>query len=200
MSNLTERYEHLCNTRAAYRVRIAEQEVCINTLKGEQDQLVDLVTKFDVLLKVSEQELTSKLDEIVNNMLKVFEFDNYVFCSEFTQLRGCLGLEMYLLKNGERIELAGALGGGLLDILAIVLRVYIMLITSASRILILDEPFKFLSAAYKPKLKTFLNMLKDIYEFQFIIVTHDTALLDCANIIYEVTESGKVRLSETIHA
>jgi ABC-type nitrate/sulfonate/bicarbonate transport system ATPase subunit len=75
-------------------------------------------------------------------------------------------------------------GGGVLDVAAFALRLAAITLTKphARRIIIMDEPFRFVSEAFRSRIKDMLESLAEEYGFQFIMVTHIKELICGRNI------------------
>jgi ABC-type sulfate/molybdate transport systems ATPase subunit len=67
-----------------------------------------------------------------------------------------------------------ASGGGVVDVAAFALRIACLTLRKPAlrKVLILDEPFRFLSAEYRPRVRSLIESLADEFGVQFIIVTH----------------------------
>lgn len=91
-----------------------------------------------------------------------------------------------------------ARGGGLAATIGFLLRVVILLLKngqSGSNILILDETFGMVSAEYLPGVSQFLRELVDRTEIQVVMVTHQTELVEDADVVYRfTTENGKTKV------
>ncbi len=79
-----------------------------------------------------------------------------------------------LVKSGNEEDLFSS-GGGILDIVSFLARVVVLtsFYRKDQRVLRLDEPFKNLSAQYRPKAVELLQRLSDTFDIQIIMVTHD---------------------------
>ena len=100
----------------------------------------------------------------------------------------------FIIENGRRRDLREDLGGGILDLVALCLRVVIWAIKSprSAPVIILDEPLKFLDCERLDTAGAMINKLSEMLGVQFIIITHEEDLFDCANFHYRVTKVGDV--------
>jgi len=149
--------------------------------------------------KSTQNSLSFQIEEIVNLALDaVFEDSNYKFKITFIEKRNRTEAELYVLKNGHRMNPVKANGGGLLDILSFALRISLWTLCKSTPTLIMDEPFKFLSKELQEKAGTLVQTLSDKLKLQFIIVTHEQAIIDCADRIFVVTQTKGVSKVELI--
>ena len=81
-----------------------------------------------------------------------------------------------------------ASGVGAVDVASFALRVasWSMQRPKSRSTLILDEPFRFLSADYQEQASVMIKEISDKLGIQFIIITHETILTSCADKIFEV--------------
>lgn len=104
-------------------------------------------------------------------------FDNpYTFEIRFDQKRNRTEARAVLVRDGEEHDPLSATGGGVVDVTAFALRLAVLLTRHPAprRILILDEPFRFVSAEYRPRVRVLLETLADELDFQLVLVSHIT--------------------------
>lgn len=85
---------------------------------------------------------------------------------------------MVFIRDGQEIDPMSASGGGVIDVAAFALRLACLLLATPRprRLLVLDEPFRFVSAKYRPKIRALLLQLSEELGVQIILVTHITEL------------------------
>lgn len=87
--------------------------------------------------------------------------------------RGTLAIEHVVLDGGgNALNPLQATGGGLVDVLAFALRLASLILSGSEQLLILDEPFRFLSRDKLPIIKEAVSVLSEQYGIQIIMVTH----------------------------
>jgi len=120
----------------------------------------------------------------------------YSFECEFVNQKTTTVLEMYLVRDGERYDPMESCGYGIVDIVCFALRVSMLwLQSSASKILILDEPFRQVSEMYRPRLSSFLKSVCADTGIQIIMVTHIPELADGADhVIHVKMADGKSKV------
>ncbi len=69
--------------------------------------------------------------------------------------------------------------GGVVDVAAFTLQLSSLMLKKppVRRVMILDEPFKFVSEEYRPGIRQMLEKLSEEFNFQFILVTHIVELM-----------------------
>ena len=116
----------------------------------------------------------NKIAAVVSRCLSSIFSDPYEFCIDFAQKRGKTEARMYFKRNGKELDPLSATGGGVVDVAAFALRVAALLLTlpAQRKLVILDEPFKFLSEQYRPAVREMLELLAEEFQIQFVIITH----------------------------
>jgi len=126
-----------------------------------------------------QQKAHHQIAGVVSRCLQTVFQDNYGFKINFERKRGRTEANLILLKDGYEIEDAlNSDSGGVVDVAAFALRLSCLVLAKPSlrRILILDEPFKFVSEEYRDNIKSLLKGLAKDFKMQFIMVTHITEL------------------------
>lgn len=99
--------------------------------------------------------------------------------------------------DGDVIEtpILEARGGGLAAVVGFLLRVVVLaLSTTKSRLLVLDESFSMVSEEYLPAVAQFLREVVDQSGVQIILVTHQEALTENADVVYRFSQqAGKTK-------
>lgn len=121
----------------------------------------------------------ARLAGVVSRCLAgVFGDGAYQFKIRFTEKRGKTEAELLFRRNGLDVDPLSAGGGGAVDVAAFALRLACLLLARPPlrRLLVLDEPFKMLSAEYRPAVRLLLEKLAAELGVQFVLVTHSAEL------------------------
>lgn len=163
-----------------------------SALEEAQTQLEVTLTCQKLIQAISgaiQTEVHGKLIEIVNQCLKtVFGSDAYQFKIDFQLKRGKTEAVMLFTRNGIEVDPLSASGGGVVDVAAFGLRLAALVLMrkpKLRRIVVFDEPFRFVSRNHWPKLVRLIEKLGEELDVQFIIVTHCPEL-NCGTVI-EIT-------------
>lgn len=108
---------------------------------------------------------------------------------------GDLSALAFHLKQGDLVtDVLGAKGGGVVGVVGFLLRVLVLLAhrPSLRPFMVLDETFSHLSSEYVPNMANLLRELADQTGIQFIMVTHEPAFGDAADVVYEVSQTNGV--------
>lgn len=139
--------------------------------------LQDTITARQISQEVAstlQQQCFNQIGHVVTKCLTAVFDDPYTFKLEYTQKAGKTQVGFKFLRNGHEIDPMLAAGGGVIDIASFALRVAALLLSKPTprMVLILDEPFRFVSAEYRDRVRLLIEKLATEMGIQFIIVTH----------------------------
>lgn len=153
----------------------AQAYIDLEQLKHKREVYEQAAQLFKDLSTKAQEQFHVRIMQIVTYCLReVFGEDAYEFKIIFEQKRNQVEATMVFLRGGEMFDPVSAAGGGCLDVAAFALRLAVLYMTrrSTRSVMILDEPFRYLSVEYRPKIAALLEKLATEFDFQFIMVTH----------------------------
>ena len=151
---------------------------------SEQDHLDEAVEKLtaeeeaqqivQTICSTIQQHAHKQVCDLVTSCLQFVFDDPYTFDIRFERKRGKTEAVLLFKRNGEEIDPMSAAGGGVIDVASFGLRLAAILLGKPKRrpVLVLDEPFKFVSRDYLPRVRELLEALAKEKDFQLIMVTH----------------------------
>lgn len=178
-----------------------ELEEQISQLKRDMLTLDQCGKVFSSLLERSQSQMKDKIEALVSYSLsKVFERD-LKFHLIFKEARHQLAVEFMLSSietGGQPVRLTESRGGGICEVAGFVLRLLFLLLTKDQRkILILDEPFSWVSEQYMDNLISLIRELSEMSGIQFIVVTHNAKLAEMGDKRYSFAlKDGKTHVQE----
>lgn len=157
--------------------RLVDEE----TLKQRESRLDALLHEKEVLLKSQalvqevakevQSQLSLKLSNIVNLGISTC-FPGYGFEVVYITSRGKTEVQ-FVVKDGDTpIDVMNQNGGGFVDVIAFCLRLAVYSISNVSNVMILDEPFRFISKGLRMKIADLVSLLSEKLGLQIIEVTH----------------------------
>lgn len=149
------------------------------------NQELETILKSQTLVQKVAQEtqslLSSKIDNIVNLGLATC-FPEYSFALEYIPARGKTEVNFVIRDGKEPIDILNQNGGGLVDLVCFCLRVAVFSISSTDNVIILDEPFKYVSRGLRTRVAELIHTLSERLNIQFLEVTHINELAEtCDN-------------------
>lgn len=173
---------------------VAEKSAAKSALTRNRQLVIDGEAEYDaadeaqkivqVVAETIQQEAHGKLSAVVQKALDTVFEEPYEFKIRFEQERGRTSAHLVFVRNGKEVRPMDAAGGGVIDVASFALRVASLMLSRPGkrRTMILDEPFKFVSADKRPQLCIMLEQLSEDLSIQFINVTHILEL-QCGNVI-----------------
>ena len=133
-------------------------------------------TELRTISEAIQHTVYARIETTVTHALQfVFPNEDYRCVVTTSQKRGRVEAQIEVEHNGVRMDPLTQCGGGVVDVVSFALR--LVCITSnpdkSRRVLVLDEPFKYVSADYRHRASLLLDNLSTELGFQLIIVTHD---------------------------
>lgn len=148
----------------------------------------------------TQERLQFHISEITSLAMDAVFALPYKVEAEFVERRNKIECDLYFTRGGERISPTKEAGGGALDVAAFALRIacYTMMRQRSSPVIILDEPFRFLSKDMQERAALLLKELSTKLGIQFIIVTHEKQLTNAADKVFEITKTKRISKANEI--
>lgn len=172
IERLSFRLKHLQETIKEEQRELDKAETSIQRTQEAQEILQHLA-------QAVQQKAHQKISEVVSLCLKaVFGEDAYEFYIEFERRRGKTEAILKFKRGELDADPLSATGGGVVDVAAFALRVSCLMLhrPKLSKLIVLDEPFKFVSAQYRDKVRMMLEELSQDLKIQIVQVTHSEEL------------------------
>ena len=179
------------------------QELCVNArvLDKQINHAVSTLAHLDkeqhLLEKVNEfftTQISTKIDDVKNKLESLvnqglsFIFSDYDIKISIVANHKNNKTQFSLdIIQGKTIGRQDMYGGGVLAIIALLLKLSCIVITGTARFVIFDESLAFVSIEYQERVSLFLKELARELGFEIILIAHQPRLSTHANTIYEVT-------------
>lgn len=167
----------------------AKEETKINALKSALELTEQAQIFLQKVAKETQSQLKLRIEDIVNLALETCFPSEYTFRINFNISRGKTEAELVFedQKTGREIDPINASGGGVVDLTAFALRIAsYTLERNSDNVIILDEPFRFLSRDLQSRAGEIIKTLSEKMGLQIILVTHIPELIDRADSVFEV--------------
>ena len=137
----------------------------------------------------TQQKLQFHISDITSLALEAVFPDPYKLKANFIQRRNKTECDLTFVRDEMEIDPIEASGVGAIDVAAFALRIasWSMNIPHTRNTIILDEPFRFLSKNYQEQASMMIKEISQKLGIQCIIVTHETALTESADKIFNVS-------------
>jgi DNA repair exonuclease SbcCD ATPase subunit len=169
--------------------KLAKDLVDINDIAIHLDEAQAFLQE---IARSTQEQLKFHVVDVVQLALDTCFPGEYIFDVVFEIKRGRTGAQLVFKKNNIEIDPMEASGGGAVDLAAFALRISAWSLGHTDNVLIFDEPFRFLSRDLQPRAGEIMKKLSKHLGLQMILVTHNQAIIDSADRIFEVTQKDGV--------
>ena len=183
------------NRERGAQIALQNQISDLTTNQEESEEhLSNLEMAREILQRIA-QDTQNNLQFHISGLVSTAEAsifpDPYEFVVEFVARRDKTECDLLLSKNGEKFSPFSACGGGPIDVASFALRLVAWSLHKTFPVIILDEPFKFVSVDLQPKCSEMLKTLSSKLGLQSIMISLLPQIIDSADRIF-VVENGKV--------
>lgn len=166
--------DDLAATKAAAGKRLKR---CRAEVAGAEEHYYAAEEAQQVVQAVAEtiqEQAHGRIAGVVTRCLATVFDEPYEFKIEFERARGRTEARLRFVREGLSVNPIDSSGGGVVDVAAFALRVSCLMLKrpAARRVLVVDEPFRFVSANYRHRVAQMLEELSAELGIQFIMVTH----------------------------
>lgn len=180
--------------RDIYRHQQKEAEQQILSLS---QQIVDLEEAREVVNSVmvaTQSTVKDFIEEVVSLALKTVFGDSYALKVTYEIKRNKPEASLMILKDDIEFDPADEVGGGVIDVAALGLRMAMWALANPKPepILILDEPARFVSRDLIEEFGKMVKVCSEMLGLQIIMVSHDPSMIAVADRSFEVTQTNGV--------
>jgi len=196
LSLMMGRLEELKAERRLLLRRMDEVEKQLSESEREVERLGKALAVVREVVQQTEAQISGRIERIVNLALKSIFPESYRFNLRLLSRRGKTEAEINLTRDGFELHPLQAVGGGVVDILSVALRIALWSLSKprTRKTIILDEPFRHLSADLLPLASRMLKEISRELGIQFIVVTHSKELVHEADRVFRVEKKSGVSI------
>lgn len=142
----------------------------VQRLTDRKKAVEELVLVVQKAARDTQDQLRVRIEDVVQTSLDAVFPNAYTFKTEFVARRGRTELDMWLDKDGARMDPLDSNGGGVVDVISLALRVCCLTMSKFDRVLLLDEPFPRIRGAARQRLGEVLTLISRRLGIQVIMV------------------------------
>jgi DNA repair exonuclease SbcCD ATPase subunit len=160
---------------ALARSRCKVERKSLEELLSKQEQIQTAVKISQEVAEAVQREAHSQIADVVSRSLEAVFDEPYTFQINFEQRRGRTEASLTFERDGLQVDPMTASGGGICDLGALALRLSCLLLSKPPlrKLLVLDEPLKFLGPAEsRHRARMLIESLSEELGVQFLIITH----------------------------
>jgi len=167
---------------------IARLKAKILTLEADKVQLVKVVGLLDRAIAVISANGIGRIETIVTQGLQlVFRDPQMGLIVEKTEGKRGNSFRLLIRQGAVKGDPMDTNSGGIVNVIAFLLRVILIKRFKLAQLIILDENFNNVSAEYQPRVSQLLHEMCDKYKFTIFAVTHQPRLIRQADAVYRVS-------------
>ena len=197
--------EKLAQAKKELTKEVAKQELAISVSKSKLEDINLKIEHID-----SELELTKQANQVLSNLVSVrintvkgsiesiineglaLIFDEPITVEiQESVKRGKTEFAM-VIKKQDFEGGSESFGGGVLSVIAFLLKVVTNLISKKARIQVYDESLTFVSVQYQERLGMFIRKLCDDLDYTIVLISHQPVLSSMAHMQYNTTKENNV--------
>ena len=152
--------------------------------ENELDAADEAQQIIQVVAATIQEEAHDRIAGVVSRCLATVFEEPYEFRIGFERARGRTEANLTFVRDGMTVNPIDASGGGVVDVAAFALRLSCLMLSrpACRRVVVLDEPFKFVSADRRGAVRAMLEQLTADLGVQFVMVTHIEEL-KCGHVV-----------------
>jgi len=188
--SLRAKYEQAVGQRNMLKKQLTDVEIRIETQEAHLINCQKARTIIQTVAETTQRKLEGHVSNLVTMALAAVFPDPYTFILRFVKRREKTEADLIFVKDGNEGSPMDVSGGGPLDVASFALRTATWAIKPTRNVLILDEPFKYLSRDLQSKGSEMVKHLSDKLSLQFLIVSHIPEIIECADKVFNVTNEN----------
>jgi DNA repair exonuclease SbcCD ATPase subunit len=168
---------------------------------ADKECLMQARDVMNAVMLVTQEQVKDIIEDIVTLCLQSVYGSNYGFRLSQKILRNKSEISPIILKDGVEFEPRDEVGGGVIDVASLGLRLAIWSLTKpkTASVFVLDEPFKFLHGAeYSTKAGEMVRELADMLQLQIILVSAEDSMIDIADKSFVVRQKKSISKVEEV--
>lgn len=162
----------------------------IGALINEISVLDSCATFFNKTIELKVDEVSSKIEDIINKGLAYIYGADYRFKlhKSIKRNKTTFSFELCNIESG----VAGfeeTHGGGIMSLISFLFRIVVIAILNKPRLIMLDETLSAVSIEYQEKLSNFIKQIADDMGFTIVVISHQPTLAEKSHIQYVVSKA-----------
>lgn len=140
-----------------------------------------------IVAEQTQKKIEYHISNLVSMALSAVFPDPYEFSLQFVQRRNKTEADLIFKKDGNEGDPLDISGGGALDVASFALRAATWSIKPSRKVLLLDEPGKFISRDLQEKFGEMLKTISTKLGIQLIVISHIPEIISYADKVFNTT-------------
>lgn len=168
-------------TRELLWQQLTDAKADLARMQAHSAAVEEVIALLQTVSRQTQDQLRYQVEDIVQTAIDTVFPGRYQFRMVFEDRNNRTAASIYLEQDGLRMDPMDSNGGGVGDLVALGLRMACWTIGRTDNVLIMDEPYKNLSANFRPVMVEILRNLSRRLGLQIILVTHDPEIIAVAD-------------------
>jgi len=176
------------------KARLSECENSLVYYRDRLNVLSEAQAIVNAVTVLTLQEVKAFVEEAVSLCLAVVYGQEYRFQIDYQVKRGRSEADVYIVKGGEKLDPRSEVGGGVVDVASIGLRLvlWMLMVPRTDPLFVFDEPFRFVSRDLTHRVVDLLKEICNTFGAQVLMVSHNDELIEEADRTIRVEMVGGV--------
>jgi DNA repair exonuclease SbcCD ATPase subunit len=172
----------------AEKTGIARLKSKISVLETDKVRLIKALGLLDRAIAIISANGIGKIESIVTGGLRlVFNDPQMALIVEKTEGKRGNSFRLLVRQGAVKGDPMDTNSGGIVNVIAFLLRVILIRRFKLAQLIILDENFNNVSAEFQPRVSQLLHQMCDKHKFTIFAVTHQPRLIRQADAVYRVS-------------
>ena len=155
----------------------------LQSLKGDYQEISNYLNSY---IQINNQATEDMVVNLVNKALRAIFSDKNIQVKLNKNINWSKVIySLSIIEDGVEGDI-NSFGGGVLAVIAVVMKIIFVLKTSAYPMLVLDESLGFVSVEYQPTLSQFLSEVSKEMGVTIILISHQPQVVERADIVLEL--------------
>jgi DNA repair exonuclease SbcCD ATPase subunit len=192
-----KKLEQLKGRRALLSKQLSALQTEQVSLKSNLIAIEEAQAYIQKVAKETQEQLRYHIEDVVQLAIDSVFPDEYEFKVRFEIKRGKTEARLCFLRNGIEIDPLTSAGGGVSDVVSFALRLAVWSLSKTRKVVILDEPFRYLSKDLQSRAGVMLRELSLKLGLQIIMITHEATMMEIGDrrFVVSLVRDGEYRKS-----
>ena len=193
IDSLSKKIEQAKGKRDQLQKQLISVQSNIESLKASIERKTMAKEVLDKLVELENKSVIGDLERLVTDGIRSIWGGNYEFKVVMGNRGDSTTAQFKLFRNGKETSIMDAHGGGMVQVVAFLARLILLLKIKPKlkQVLLLDEPFVYLSQDYHSQMADLLGKLVKDLGIKLLMVTHQPIFAEAADHEYRLTSDGE---------
>lgn len=186
-----ERYTRETAQRDLLRTRLTDAQAQAASAGVRHADAQEARALLQTVARQTQAQLEFHISALVTSALAAVFPNPYQFTARFVERRNKTECDLLLVRDGREYDPMTCTGGGVVDVVAFALRAAFWALVKRRPVIVLDEPFKFVSEGLHEACSQMIKALSTQLGVQIVMVSHLPGIIASADKVVKI-DNGRV--------